>query len=208
MKQKYALPRLGLFLLLLFALLGFLVKSEAGILAEFDAAITGIIRDNLYPGFNAFFTTVTRFGGSFFVIVLTIIISGIFFVRKKKIEAVWLPGGIIATGIFVQALKLFFNRPRPDLPHLVSTTSMSFPSGHSSAAFVLYGTLIILIGIYVKNKMRAVIAQTLLAAAIFCIGLSRVYSGVHFPSDVIGSFLIGGSWLSLTYGIYSRKRMR
>ena len=204
MKEKYILPLAGIILLLIFIFLGFLVRFKPECLSGFDNYFTEITRNNFYPAFNSFFSSITQLGGYIFVVIITIFISIMLFINKKRAASIWLFSGLMITGILVQLLKMIVDRQRPILPHLVTANSMSFPSGHSTAAMVLYGALIILIGIYIKNRLLSIVFQLLLAILIFSIWVSRIYTGAHFPSDIIGSFLLGGAWLSITYRIYRR----
>jgi undecaprenyl-diphosphatase len=205
MKQKYILRLIGTLLLLIFIVLGCFIKIKPEYLLKFDNYFTKIIRNNLYPGFNLFFELITQLGSFIFVILITVFCSIMFFINKKRLEAIWLSTGIIIiSGILVPILKIIIDRPRPTLPHLVNVNDMSFPSGHSTVAFVLYGTLILLLNIHIMKKIIAHIYQGLLVMIIFGVGISRIYCGVHFPTDVIGGFLIGGIWLSFTYQIYEK----
>jgi len=92
-----------------------------------------------------------------------------------------------------QALKIVVGRPRPDFL-LVSDvpTTMSFPSGHALSATILGGILIFLVGETVRSKLICRGLQFMLALLILAIGASRVYLGLHWPSDVIGGFAFGG----------------
>lgn len=108
----------------------------------------------------------------------------------------------IAAGIFVRFLKIIIGRQRPDNLHLVVVHDLSFPSGHATVSMILYGMLIILINIHIKKTFTKRIFQVLLFMIIICIGISRIYCGVHFPTDVIGGFLLDLIWLNFTYPIF------
>lgn len=97
-------------------------------------------------------------------------------------------------------------RERPTLEHLVTEHSYSFPSGHSTGSMVLYGTLIFLLPIFIQNKTLLHSLQFFLGLFILSIGVSRIFIGVHFPSDVLGGFSLGLAWLLLTYPIYKNAK--
>ncbi|MDI6894898.1 MAG: amidase domain-containing protein [Bacillota bacterium] len=106
--------------------------------------------------------------------------------------------GTVGLGwLFETVLKVLVHRPRPELPHLVSAGGYSFPSGHSFVSFVLYGYLVLLVG-RLAPRWRWLRVPLLLVAV--GIGLSRVYLGVHYPSDVLGGWALGAAWLALTWG--------
>jgi undecaprenyl-diphosphatase len=191
-----------IFLILVFLLLCFLVKYKYSLLTVFDSYFTGIVRDNLYPRFNFLFLSITQFGNFIFVLIVTAVCLTVFLVYKKIIEAIWLLSGvIIVSGFFVQVLKIIIGRERPNILHLVIVNDLSFPSGHSTASMILYGTIIILVNTNIKNYLLKRIVQILLIMLIFSVGISRIYCGVHFPTDVIGGFLLGLIWLCFSYTI-------
>ena len=94
-----------------------------------------------------------------------------------------------------QALKFIIQRPRPTEFRIINESGYSFPSGHSMVSAAFYGFLIYLIYKNVKNKYLKWSLITLLSLVILTIGISRIYLGVHYTSDVIAGFLISISYL-------------
>ena len=97
--------------------------------------------------------------------------------------------------ILNQLLKRILQRPRPTEYRIIEETGYSFPSGHSMISMAFYGYLIYLIYKYVKNKYIKWISIVLLSILICAVGISRIYLGVHYTSDVLGGFLISISYL-------------
>ena len=127
---------------------------------------------------------ITNFGGAIFLITLTITLF--ILIRNKKIGLSIFSSLVIIT-ILNQLLKRILQRPRP--------TGYSFPSGHSMISMAFYGYLIYLIYKYAKNKYIKWTSIILLSILICSIGISRIYLGVHYTSDVLGGFLISISYL-------------
>lgn len=135
---------------------------------------------------------ITNFGGAIFLIILTIILF--ILIKNKKIGLSIILNLIVITGLN-QILKYILQRPRPTEYRLIEETGFSFPSGHSMVSMAFYGYLIYLIYKYVKNKDLKWISIVLLSILICSIGISRIYLGVHYTSDVLGGFLISLSYL-------------
>ena len=137
---------------------------------------------------------ITNFGGAMFLILLTILLF--IFIKNKKI------GLSISINLFVitilnQILKYILQRPRPTEFRIIEETGYSFPSGHSMVSMAFYGYIIYLIYRYVKNKYVKWSLIVFLSILICFIGVSRIYLGVHYTSDVLGGFLISLSYLVL-----------
>lgn len=137
---------------------------------------------------------ITNFGGAMFLILLTILLF--IFIKNKKI------GLSISINLFVitilnQILKYILQRPRPTEFRIIEETGYSFPSGHSMVSMAFYGYIIYLIYRYVKNKYVKWSLIVFLSILICSIGVSRIYLGVHYTSDVLGGFLISLSYLVL-----------
>ena len=135
---------------------------------------------------------ITNFGGAIFIIVLTVLL--IVVIKNKKIGLSIFANLAIIT-ILNQSLKRILQRPRPTEYRIIEETGYSFPSGHSMISMAFYGYLIYLIYRYVENKYVKWILISLLSVLICLIGISRIYLGVHYTSDVLGGFLISISYL-------------
>jgi undecaprenyl-diphosphatase len=108
--------------------------------------------------------------------------------------------GTLGILLLTPLLQWLVNRPRPpaDLVGLnVPFRGLGFPSGHGYQSFVLFGFFIFLAGVNIGRTWLRRTVQALLALLILTIGISRVYLGAHWPSDILGAYLLGGSFLGL-----------
>lgn len=135
---------------------------------------------------------ITNLGGAIFLIVITVIL---FILIKNKKIGVAITTNLVLVALLNQLLKNILQRPRPTEYRIIQETGYSFPSGHSMASMAFYGYLIYLIYKYVENKNIKWILIMLLSILICSIGISRIYLGVHYTSDVLGGFLISISYL-------------
>lgn len=135
---------------------------------------------------------ITNFGGAIFLITLTIVL---FVLIKNKKIGISIFSNLVIITILNQILKAVLQRPRPTEYRIVEETGYSFPSGHSMVSMAFYGYLIYLIYKYVKNNYIKWISIILLSILVCSIGLSRIFLGVHYTSDVLGGFLISMSYL-------------
>lgn len=153
-----------------------------------------VIREYLYSlrsdSLTAVFRTITYLGNKQTIMILCALLL--------LIPATRFAYGMPASAstllaVMIQyALKVSFHRARPDLTlHLISQGGYSFPSGHSFSAFIFYSMLIWLCRANMKNKTTANAATALLACLIAAIGISRIYLGVHYPTDVLGGWSMG-----------------
>ena len=183
-------------IILFICLLGFLALAEdvfhkeimKGDIIGYKIISTFLISDFTTP----IAKFITNFGGAIFLIILTITLF--ILIKNKKIGLSIILNLIVITGLN-QILKYILQRPRPTEYRLIEETGFSFPSGHSMVSMAFYGYLIYLIYKYVKNKDLKWISIVLLSILICSIGISRIYLGVHYTSDVLGGFLISLSYL-------------
>ena len=135
---------------------------------------------------------ITNFGGAIFLVIATITL---FIVIKNKKIGISILSNVAIVTVLNQLIKRILQRPRPTEYRIIEETGYSFPSGHSMTSMAFYGYLIYLIYKYVKNKYVKWISIVLLGILICSIGISRIYLGVHYTSDVLGGFLISVSYL-------------
>lgn len=158
----------------------------------FDKEVTRIVSTVFDQRFHTFFRGMTFLGDPLAVslITLAIMTSGLYIQQSALIVA---GAAIPATVIVGALLKLGFERARPLTQYAMNMKikTFSFPSGHSSGAVITYGLLSYLAFAALPSPL-AVIVGTVLGLIAVAVGLSRVYLGAHFPSDVIAGWLLGG----------------
>ncbi len=139
--------------------------------------------------------------GSMTLISVVVIVALGFLMLERKFHAALLVLVSVAGGTFLSSLlKLGYARPRPDIvPHLVVVRTASFPSGHSMVSAVAYLTLAALLArVHARRSVKAVLLSVA-AILVLAIGLSRVYLGVHFPTDVLAGWCAGATWATLCW---------
>jgi len=115
--------------------------------------------------------------------------------RRQRAEAAWIAGSLIGASLISNGLKHVVGRPRPALvPHLAQVTDPSFPSGHSLVSAALYLTLALMLAEGAASWAARAAIVAFGALLVVLIGCSRVYLGVHWPSDVLGGWSIGTAW--------------
>ncbi|MCI8345724.1 MAG: phosphatase PAP2 family protein [Clostridia bacterium] len=144
---------------------------------------------------------ITNFGGSIALIVITIL--AFVGIKNKKIGISIFMNLGIAAGLN-WTLKQILQRPRPTEYRIINETGYSFPSGHSMTSMAFYGFIIYLIYKYVKNKYLKASLIAFLSMLIILIGVSRIYLGVHYTSDVLAGFLIAISYLIIYTSIVNK----
>lgn len=113
---------------------------------------------------------------------------------------------LLVSGGLNRWLKDLIDRPRPEAEHLVEATTMSFPSGHAMSSIAFFGFLIYLVWRLVSTGWVRWLLSVLLALLILLIGISRVYLGVHYPSDILAGYAAGGACLAIFISIFTYVR--
>ena len=208
MKDKQTYLTKGSFALLLFVILGYVVKFYPEQLVTLDSSVQTAIRGDLPETLTLIFRGITRLIDLPIVISWAIILIAIFYLKKWKTESLLVAGNLGLAGILIVSLKHLYQRPRPDILHLVEEKGFSFPSGHSLAVTLLIGSLIIILGQRVKNTTTKIALQGLLGLYLVSVLVSRVYLGVHYPSDVLASLSLGLGILFIEFPFYDKLRFQ
>lgn len=170
------------------------LKTET--LSAIDSTITDYIisyRNPVLTSYFKFVTDVGDFHGYLMVLTIFLIISLSVFRRWKYVAQATLVLALATVSNMI--LKRFIDRARPGIEHMVSVETLSYPSGHAMSAMAFYGFLAFLM---YKFKLHNAIKFTLIFLLVFLIlsiGISRIYLGVHFPSDIAGGFIAGFIWV-------------
>lgn len=179
------------------------VNIHSTLINTFDQTLIGAIQGMESPGLTKLMLFITWIGSTKQVIVIAIITMLIlYFILKHRMELWMLFITCAGSALLNIFLKTRFLRDRPTLHRLIEETGYSFPSGHSMAAFTLYCTIAFLVWKHMPNTASRVMTVLLSSFLIVAIGVSRIYLGVHFPSDVIGAYFISGCWVSLCIATY------
>lgn len=198
---------LSYYLLMIFALIifvvgiNFFVELTEGIsgtsLKSYDRTVTDFVISFRTPELTQFFQFITDLGDFYGYLIATALAALYFFMkfRNWKIILELLVVTILAALSNI-ALKRVINRQRPEIEHLVVVESLSYPSGHSMSAMAFYGFLIYLSFRIKMSKWLRGFFVFLFVFLILGIGISRIYLGVHFPSDVLGGFTAGLIWVA------------
>jgi membrane-associated phospholipid phosphatase len=159
--------------------------------AEFDRTLSLWIHEHAHPWLDRLMPVITH-GGDWWMLLLVTLVGAAFlrFRHQHKLEAALLLIAYSFSRLLDPLLKLAFQRNRPQLWEVLARpTSYSFPSGHALSSTIVYGfAAYLLVQLYSQRRWSYWLAA---AAWIFLIGFSRVYLGVHWPSDVVAGFVLG-----------------
>ena len=208
MKDKQTFMMKGSFALLLFMIIGYIVKFYPEMLVGFDQPIQTAIRGDLPETLTLLFRAITHLIDIPVIISWVLIVAFIFYRKQWKMESYLMLGNLTLAGILIVTFKNIYQRPRPEILHLVEEKGFSFPSGHSLAVTIMVGTLIVIFSQRIKNQLWKRIVQILLGFYLLSVLVSRVYLGVHYPSDVLASLSLGLGILFIEFPFYDKLRFQ
>ena len=150
----------------------------------------------------------TALGGPTVLILVILAVVG-FLVLQTRYRTALLVAAIAITGEMVNtAMKFGFNRPRPSVvPHLRAVFSSSFPSGHAMESAIVYLTLGAILMRVAERRLTKLYILGIAMLLTFLVGVSRVYLGVHYPTDVIAGWIVGFVWASICWLVTQRFEM-
>jgi undecaprenyl-diphosphatase len=144
----------------------------------------------------------TALGGVAVLSLLTFAVTAFFWLSSMRRAAVYVAVASLGALAVSSGLKNVFDRPRPDLvPHGAYVYTASFPSGHATMAAAVYLTLGLVASRFVRRRRLKVLLISLAVFVTAAVGVSRVYLGVHWPSDVLGGWAIGFAWALVCWSV-------
>lgn len=195
---------------------GFLASEVAeGDTKHFDMAILHAFRTPGQPAdllgppwFEEMVRDVTSLGSYAFIILLLIALVGFLLLVRKNALALALTSAELGGMLTSTLLKNLFHRARPDLEHATRVFTASFPSGHATLSAVTFLTLGALLTRTNADHRVKIYFMSVAVFLTFIVGLSRVYLGVHYPSDVLAGWCVGSAWATLCWVIVLKLQHR
>lgn len=186
-----------------FSFMAFII-SRHNILA-FDHTIISFVQGLETPSLTAIMKWFTFIGsGDSIMVIALIVMFFLYIVLHHRSELVFFIIVVMGAGFLNGILKDYFHRARPDLHRLIEIGGYSFPSGHAMSAMAVYGALAFLLWRHISTRFGRSLLIIFSAMMIFMIGISRVYLGVHYPSDIIGGYFASGFWLATAIWFYQK----
>jgi undecaprenyl-diphosphatase len=169
-----------------------------------DTFVTPLIHGVASPTLDRLMNIATTLGSNLVIPPIFVAEIAILFWIKRPgaalFQAIVSGGALLLNGF----MKVFFHRPRPVLPWAQALPDFSFPSGHTMNAFACYVGLAIVIW-SIAGRRWGLLALAISLVVVTCVGLSRIYLGVHYPTDVIGGVLAGTSWVLIVLAAFRAK---
>ncbi len=181
-----------------FALLAVAVLS--GRTRGFDQAVLGALRDGAgVPVGPSWLPKAVQdwsaLGSSHIVVPVVVVVTIALVLAKRPRTAIMLIACLVGTAVIVNGLKLLFARARPDaVSHIDIVTGFSFPSGHTTTATAFYATVGFIVASAIQDRAVRRFVYLMAALIPLAVGFTRVYLGVHYPTDVFGGWMVGLAW--------------
>ncbi|MGT2716600.1 phosphatase PAP2 family protein [Streptococcus respiraculi] len=208
MKNRQIYFRNASFAALFFVILGYMVKFYPQQLVGFDSNIQTALRGDFPALATLFWTTITLLGNVTVLLPICLVVAFFCYQKKWKIESYFILFSFVVMGGVSTALKYVYQRPRPRIEWLIHTTGYSFPSWHAASTLMIAGVMVILIQQHMKSSPMRRLVQVGLVVLAMLVGISRIYVGVHYPTDIIGGWLLATVLLHLLFPFYDRLRFQ
>ena len=178
----------------------------------FDVAILRGLRDAADPArpigpawVEGVLFDITALGSPVVLGLVVLIITGYLLLEGRVQTALMVLTASISGELLDSLLKLWIARPRPSaVPHLRTVVSASFPSGHAMESAIIYLTLGALLMRVVQGRITKIYCMGMAIFLTFIVGVSRVFLGVHYPTDVVGGWMLGFLWAAIIFLVTRR----
>ncbi len=162
---------------------------------DFDLAVRTAIHHYASPAMTRAMFAITFMGNPGLVLVAIVTVGLLLYFRWYR-AITWLLITVVGSSVLEVSLKLAFHRTRPTPFFGALPRTYSFPSGHALYSFCFYGVLAGLLADRVRSVAFRIVIWTVAAVLILAIGISRIYLGVHYPTDVLGGYLTATIWVA------------
>lgn len=179
----------------------FLSQGYTNILKPFDLKIISYIQSLENEYLTVFYKMITIIADTYQSAIITILLVTFLYFKKHYREALFLAITMTTCGLAMPLLKNIFSRERPNFYRLIEISGYSFPSGHTTSATTMYLTLAIIL-LSIMKKLNKYFVFSIAILGIVIIGSSRIYLGVHYPTDVMAGICLGISIVSTVYCLY------
>ena len=199
MKNRYFLTTI-----LIISFIIILIMILTNNIIQFDNKIYDTIFSIRNDFFDTFFKTITTFGNTINILCITVLLLILLSKKDRNILGVT----VLITVLLNQAMKYIIQRTRPNHVSLIRQGGYSFPSGHAMISIAVYGFLIYFVNKKIKNKYLKYLTIILLLLLILGIGCSRIYLGVHYPSDVLAGYILSLIILIIVTNKFNQKGVK
>lgn len=159
------------------------------------------------PVLDRLMLSITSLGDPEFVVIIITMSTGWLLWQRRLPEVKILILACVGALMLNQGMKSLFSRPRPTLwPSLLHETSFGFPSGHAIGSIVLYGLLSYFYAVYRPHHAKGIYLFSVILISL--IGFSRLYLGVHYPTDIIAGYITGWLWLMVCIKLLKSQKIR
>jgi len=189
---------------LLAAFLALAASLGSPVVRAFDESVLAAVQSVRSGALTALTLRVTDFGDTTLVLIITALTIA-HTLRRRRWRAALLVVAVVGVGRLLGSVAqnvVGRTRPVQSGALIALPTTLAFPSGHSITATLLYGVLAFLLWRGLKVAWQRDLALSVCIGLVIAIGLTRIYLGVHWPTDVVAGMLLGGAWLSLMCGAY------
>lgn len=198
------LAALGLALLLFAAqaVVGDGIADSGGVATHLDTAAFGFALAHRTPALTGL-AEVLNVAGSLAGLTVVALVATVWMLRRgRRLDAAAMLSAPVGSGLLTWGFKLGYARPRPpEYGHLVPVSDFSLPSGHAVDATIVLGVLALLVLRHVRRPVARVAVVVPVTAGVLAAGAARVYLGVHWFTDVLTGWLLGGVWVALCAGV-------
>lgn len=201
MAKKFGIT--GIIFILLYSVITWSVIADHEWVQRFDYSLIALIQGQITENGADFVSVATDIAAFPAILILTVAAVLTLLIKKMYIAALWFGLTIyICASFLMDTMKAVIGRERPDLLVITTETSMSYPSGHSIASVMLFGFVGLILILLVKKFWQKIVIGSVALMLILFVMASRIYLGVHYPSDTIGGFTFGMAGIFISLSLY------